>query len=112
MALRCTQRNSKNNKEYRENLLWILLVFKFLTVHIIIHNGAGEVGKIGEGLKLHAAVDIDMKIITEVMVTKWHANDSPYLKPLLEIEKIEEVYADKGCNSLLNIRFVMGIGGG
>ena len=38
-------------------------------------------------------------------------NDSPYLIPLLESEKIEEVYADKGYDSLRNIRFVMDRGG-
>jgi len=71
----------------------------------------GEVGKIREGLKLHAAVDIDTKLITNAFVTKWHVNDSPYFIPLLEGEKIEEVYADKGYDSLRNIRFVMDRGG-
>ncbi len=71
----------------------------------------GEVGKIREGLKLHAAVDIDSKLITNAIVTKWHANDSPYLIPLLEKEKIKEVYADKGYDSLRNIRFVLNKGG-
>jgi len=68
----------------------------------------GEIGKLREGLKLHAAVDIDTRIITNAIVTKWHVNDSPYLIPLLEKEKkIEEVYADKGYDSLRNIRFVI-----
>ncbi len=67
----------------------------------------GEIRKLREGLKLHAAVDIDSKLITNAIVTKWHANDSPYLIPLLEEEKIEEVYADKGYDSLRNIRFVL-----
>ncbi len=71
----------------------------------------GEIGKIREGLKLHAAVDIDSKLITNAIVTKWHANDSPYLIPLLEEEKIEEVYADKAYDSLRNIRFVLEQGG-
>ena len=71
----------------------------------------GEIGKIREGLKLHTAVDIDTKLITNAIVTKWHANDSPYLIPLLESEKIKEVYADKGYDSLRNIRFVMDSGG-
>ena len=71
----------------------------------------GELGKIREGLKLHAAVDIDTKLITNAIVTKWHANDSPYLIPLLKDEKIKEVYADKGYDSLLNIRFVLERGG-
>ena len=71
----------------------------------------GEIGKIREGLKLHAAVDIERKLITNAIVTKWHANDSPYLIPLLKGEKIEEVYADKGYDSLRNIRFVMERGG-
>ena len=71
----------------------------------------GEIGKIKEGLKLHAAVDIERKLITNVMVTRWHANDSPYLIPLLDREKIEEVYADKGYDSLRNIRFVLERGG-
>ncbi len=71
----------------------------------------GELGKIREGLKLHAAVDIDSTLITNAIVTKWHANDSPYLIPLLEGEKIEEVYADKGYDSLRNIRFVLEHGG-
>ena len=70
----------------------------------------GEVGKIREGLKLHAAVDIEKKLITNAIVTKWHTNDSPYLIPLLEGEKIEEVYADKGYDSLRNIRFVLNKG--
>ncbi len=68
----------------------------------------GEIGKLREGLKLHAAVDIDTKLITNAIVTKWHVNDSPYLILLLEEEKkIEEVYADKGYDSLHNIRFVI-----
>ena len=71
----------------------------------------GELGKIREGLKLHAAVDIDTKLITNAIITKWHVNDSPYLIPLLEGEKIEEVYADKGYDSLRNIQFVMDRGG-
>jgi IS5 family transposase len=71
----------------------------------------GDVGKIREGLKLHAAVDIDTKLITNAFVTKWHVNDSPYLIPLLESEKIEEVYADKGYDSLRNIQFVIERGG-
>ena len=72
----------------------------------------GEIGKLREGLKLHAAVDIYTKLITNAIVTKWHVNDSPYLIPLLEKEKrIEEVYADKGYDSLRNIRFVLGKGG-
>ena len=70
-----------------------------------------EVGKIREGLKLHAAVDIDSKIITNAIVTKWHANDSLYLIPLLEKERVKEVYADKGYDSLCNIRFVLSRGG-
>ena len=71
----------------------------------------GELGKIREGLKLHTAVDIDSKLITNAIVTKWHVNDSPYLIPLLEGEKIKEVYADKGYDSLRNIRFVLSRGG-
>ena len=71
----------------------------------------GDVGKIREGLKLHAAVDIDTKLITNAIATKWHVNDSPYFIPLLEGEKIEEVYADKGYDSLHNIRFVIERGG-
>ena len=67
----------------------------------------GEVGKLREGLKLHAAVDMDTKLITNAIVTKWHVNDSPYFIPLLEGEKIKEVYADKGYDSLRNIRFVI-----
>ena len=71
----------------------------------------GEIGKIREGLKLHAAVDIERKLITNAIVTKWHANDSPYLIPLLKEERVEEVYADKGYDSLRNIRFVLERGG-
>ena len=71
----------------------------------------GEVGKIREGLKLHAAVDIERKLITNAIVTKWHTNDSPYLIPLLEEERVKEVYADKGYDSLRNIRFVLNKGG-
>jgi IS5 family transposase len=67
----------------------------------------GEIGKMREGLKLHAAVDIDTKLITNAFATKWHVNDSPYLIPLLENESIKEVYADKGYDSLRNIRFVI-----
>ncbi len=72
----------------------------------------GEIGKLREGLKLHVAVDINTKLITNAIVTKWHVNDSPYLIPLLEEEKrIEEVYVDKGYDSLRNIRFVLNRGG-
>ena len=56
----------------------------------------GEMGKLREGLKLHAAVDIDTKLITNAIVTKWHANDSPCLIPLLEgVERMEEIYGEK-----------------
>ncbi|NPA75486.1 MAG: IS4/IS5 family transposase, partial [Euryarchaeota archaeon] len=39
----------------------------------------GDVGKIREGLKLHVAVDVENKIITNAFATKWRVNDSPYL---------------------------------
>ncbi len=42
-----------------------------------------------EGVKLHAAVDIERKLITNAVVTKWHANDSPYLIPLLKEERVK-----------------------
>ena len=71
----------------------------------------GETGKIRERLKLHAAVDMDSKLIINAFATKWHVNDSPYLIPLLRDEKIKEVYADKGYDSLRNIRFVLERGG-
>ncbi|EDY35445.1 Transposase, IS4 family protein [Aciduliprofundum boonei T469] len=72
----------------------------------------GEMERIRKCLKLHAAVDIEKKLITNAIVTKWHANDSPYLIPLLEKEKkIKEIYADKGYDSLRNIRFVLSKGG-
>ena len=71
----------------------------------------GEIGKIREGLKLHVAVDVETKLITNAIATKWRVNDSPYLIPLLEGERIEEVYADKGYDSLRNIRFVIDKGG-
>ncbi len=46
------------------------------------------------------------------IVRKSHANDFPYLIPLLKNEeKIEGVYADKGYDSLRNIRFVLEYGG-
>ena len=37
--------------------------------------------------KLHAAVDIERKLIIDAIVTKWHVNDSPYYIPLLRGEK-------------------------
>ena len=61
---------------------------------------------------MHVAVDINTKLITNAIVTKWNVNDSPYLILLLEnADKIEEVYADKGYDSLRNIRFVLSRGG-
>ena len=43
------------------------------------------------------------------IVTKFYVNDSPYMLPLLESEeRVEEVYADKGYDSL---RFKNGVGG-
>ena len=57
---------------------------------------------------MHTAVDIEKNLITNAIVTKLHTNDSPYLIPLLKEEKIEEVYADEGYDSLRDIRFVMG----
>ena len=72
----------------------------------------GNLGMIREGLKLHVAVDVEKKIITNAFATKWRVNDSPYLIPLLEgEEKIEEVYADKGYDSMQNIQFVLSKGG-
>ncbi len=73
--------------------------------------GIGEIGKIREGLKLHIAVDTETQLITNTVATKFYVNDSPYLIPLLESEKTKEVYADKGYDSLRNIRFVLSKGG-
>ena len=72
----------------------------------------GKEIKIRECLKLHVVMDIDTRIILSANVTRFRVNDSKMFIPLLEnVEKIREVYADRGYDSKRNIEYVLGRGG-
>ena len=68
--------------------------------------------KIRECLKLHVVMAIDTRIILSANVTRFRVNGSKMFIPLLEnVDKIREVYADRGYDSKRNIEYVLGRGG-
>jgi len=72
----------------------------------------GKKMKIRECLKLHVLMDIDTRIIVSANVSRFRINDSKMFIPLLEnVEKITEIYADRGYDSKRNIEYVLGRGG-
>ena len=67
-------------------------------------------------IKLHLACGVKTNIVTAVIISGRHDNDSPFFKPLLEKTaragwKIREVSADKEYLSANNIRLVLLKGG-
>jgi transposase len=67
-------------------------------------------------IKLHLMCGVKTNIVTSVEVSGAHANDSPYLKPLLETTtrngfQIKEVSGDKGYDSFNNRCLVLIKGG-
>lgn len=67
-------------------------------------------------LKVHLMCGVKTNIVTSVEVSHRHANDSPYLKPLLEATtsngfQVKELSADKGYDSFSNRCFVLIKGG-
>jgi transposase len=76
--------------------------------------GAGM--KQHDWLKVHLMCGVKTNIVTSVEVSDAHANDSPYLKPLLETMssngfQVKEVSADKGYDSFKNRCLVLVKGG-
>lgn len=67
-------------------------------------------------VKVHLMCGVKTNIVTSVEVTHRHANDSPYLKPLLETTtrngfQVKELSADKGYDSFNNRCLVLIKGG-
>jgi transposase len=67
-------------------------------------------------IKVHLMCGVKTNIVTSVEVSHRHANDSPYLKPLLETTtgngfKVKELSADKGYDSFSNRCFTLIKGG-
>jgi transposase len=76
----------------------------------------GEPMKQHDWLKVHLMCGVKTNIVTSVEVSGAHANDSPYLKPLLETTsrngfQVKEVSADKGYDSFNNRCLVLVKGG-
>jgi transposase len=76
----------------------------------------GEPMKQHEWLKVHVMCGVKTNIVTSVEVSGAHANDSPYLKPLLATTtsngfKVKELSADKGYDSFNNRCLVLVKGG-
>lgn len=67
-------------------------------------------------IKLHLMCGVKTNIVTSIEVSGRHANDSPYLKPLLETTtrngfQVKELSADKGYDSFNNRCLVLIKGG-
>jgi transposase len=75
----------------------------------------GEEMKQHDWLKVHLMCGVKTNIVTSVEVTGARANDSPYLKPLLETTskgfQVKELSADKGYDSFNNRCLVLIKGG-
>jgi transposase len=76
----------------------------------------GENMKQHDWLKVHLMCGVKTNIVTSVEVSGAHANDSPYLKPLLHTTtangfKVKELSADKGYDSFNNRCLVLIKGG-
>jgi transposase len=66
-------------------------------------------------IKVHVMCGVKTNIVTSAEVSNAHANDSPYLKPLLETTsrgfQVKELSADKGYDSFNNRCLVLVKGG-
>ena len=76
----------------------------------------GEEKQQHDWLKVHLMCGVKTNIVTSVEVSGAHANDSPYLKPLLERTtgngfQVKELSADKGYDSFNNRCLVLVKGG-
>jgi transposase len=76
----------------------------------------GEEKQLHNWVKVHLMCGVKTNIVTSVEVSRRHANDSPYLKPLLETTtangfKVKELSADKGYDSFNNRCLVLIKGG-
>lgn len=76
----------------------------------------GEEKQQHDWLKVHLMCGVKTNIVTSVEVSERHANDSPYLKPLLHATtgngfQVKELSADKGYDSFNNRCLVLIKGG-
>jgi transposase len=75
----------------------------------------GEEKQQHDWIKVHLMCGVKTNIVTSVEVSGAHANDSPYLKPLLETTskgfRVKELSADKGYDSFNNRCLVLIKGG-
>lgn len=76
----------------------------------------GETMKQHDWIKVHLMCGVKTNIVTSVEVSGAHANDSPYLKPLLHTTtgngfQVKELSADKGYDSFNNRCLVLIKGG-
>jgi transposase len=75
----------------------------------------GEEKQQHDWIKVHLMCGVKTNIVTSVEVSHRHANDSPYLKPLLETTskgfQVKELSADKGYDSFNNRCLVLIKGG-
>jgi transposase len=76
----------------------------------------GEEKQMHDWIKVHLMCGVKTNIVTSVEVSERHANDSPYLKPLLHATtdkgfQVKELSADKGYDSFNNRCLVLIKGG-
>lgn len=76
----------------------------------------GEEKQMHDWIKVHLMCGVKTNIVTSVEVSHRHANDSPFLKPLLETTtnsgfQVKELSADKGYDSFNNRCLVLIKGG-
>jgi transposase len=76
----------------------------------------GEEKQLHDWVKVHLMCGVKTNIVTSVEVSERHANDSPYLKPLLHTTtgngfQVKELSADKGYDSFNNRCLVLIKGG-
>jgi transposase len=76
----------------------------------------GEEKQEHEWVKVHVMCGVKTNVVTSVEVSEAHANDSPYLKPLLHTTigngfQVKELSADKGYDSFNNRCLVLIKGG-
>jgi transposase len=76
----------------------------------------GEEKQQHDWIKVHLMCGVKTNIVTSVEVSKKHANDSPFLKPLLDTTtrngfQVKELSADKGYDSFNNRCLVLIKGG-
>lgn len=79
-------------------------------------NDKHKVNRKHKWLKAHICVGVKTNVITAVEITREYANDSPFFEPLVKttmenMDKINEVYADKAYSSRKNLEAVKRVGG-